>query len=321
MPPPGIVVQMVSVWAMVLSAGMVSGQDYPGKPVRLISPGPGGGADFVARFIAQGISGSLGQQVVVENRPAGVIPGQVVSKAPPDGYTILLNGNSFWIAPLMRDGIPYDPVRDFAPITLAVGSPNILVLHPSVPARSVRELIALARAKPGALNYGSASAGGSVHLAAELFKHMARVDIVRISFKSSGGSVISLVSGEVHLMFANAPPVVPHVMAGKLKALAVTTLQPSVLFPGLPTIAASGLPGFEVASVYALFAPARTPAAIVNRLNQEAVRFLGRSDVKEKFLATGVESMGGSSEELAAAMKSEMTRMGKVIRDAGIREE
>jgi tripartite-type tricarboxylate transporter receptor subunit TctC len=312
---------MVSVWAMVLSAGMVSGQDYPGKPVRLISPGPGGGADFVARFIAQGISGSLGQQVVVENRPAGVIPGQVVSKAPPDGYTILLNGNSFWIAPLMRDGIPYDPVRDFAPITLAVGSPNILVLHPSVPARSVRELIALARARPGALNYGSASAGGSVHLAAELFKHMARVDIVRISFKSSGGSVISLVSGEVHLMFANAPPVVPHVMAGKLKALAVTTLQPSVLFPGLPTIAASGLPGFEVASVYALFAPARTPAAIVNRLNQEAVRFLGRSDVKEKFLATGVESMGGSSEELAAAMKSEMTRMGKVIRDAGIREE
>jgi tripartite-type tricarboxylate transporter receptor subunit TctC len=318
---PRIVALMISSGTIALGAGEVSGQDYPGKPIRLISPGPGGGADFVARFVAQGISSPLGQQVVVENRPAGVIPGQVVSKAPPDGYTILLNGNSFWIAPLMRDGIPYDPVRDFAPITLAVGSPNILVLHPSVPARSVRELIALARARPGALNYGSASAGGSVHLAAELFKHMARVDIVRISFKSSGGSVISLVSGEVHLMFANAPPVVPHVMAGKLKALAVTTLQPSVLFPGLPTIAASGLPGFEVASVYALFAPARTPAAIVNRLNQEAVRFLGRSDVKEKFLATGVESMGGSSEELAAAMKSEMTRMGKVIRDAGIREE
>ncbi len=321
MPPPGIVVRMVSVGAMVLYAGIVSGQDYPGKPIRLISPGPGGGADFVARFVAQGISSPLGQQVVVENRPAGVIPGQVVSKAPPDGYTILLNGNSFWIAPLMRDGIPYDPVKDFAPITLAVGSPNILVLHPSVPARSVKELIALARARPGALNYGSASAGGSVHLAAELFKHLARVDIVRISFKSSGASVISLVSGEVHLMFANAPPVVPHVMAGKLKALAVTTLQPSVLFPGLPTIAASGLPGFEVASVYALFAPARTPAAIVNRLNQEAVRFLARTDVKEKFLATGVETMGGTPEDLAAAMKSEMMRMGRVIKDAGIRED
>ena len=233
----------------------------------------------------------------------------------------MLNGNSFWIAPLMRDGIPYDPVKDFAPITSAVGSPNLLVVHPSVPARSVKELIALARARPGALNYGSASAGGSVHLAAELFKHMARVDIVRISFKSSGASVISLVSGEVHLMFANAPPVVPHVMVGKLRALAVTTLQPSVLFPEVPTIAASGLPGFEVASVYALFAPARTPAAIVNRLNQEAVRFLARTDVKEKFLATGVETMGGTPENLAAAMKSEMARMGKVIKDAGIREE
>lgn len=313
--------RVASATMLLLCAGLAPGQDYPGKPIRLISPGPGGGADFVARYLAQGISGPLGQQVVVENRPAGVIPGQVVSKAPPDGYTIMLNGNSFWIAPLMRDGIPYDPVKDFAPISLAVGSPNILVLHPSVPARSVKELIALARARPGALNYGSASAGGSVHLAAELFKHMARVNIVRISYKSSGQSVISLVSGEVHLMFANAPPVVPHVKAGKLRALAVTTLQRSVLFPELPTIAASGLPGFEVASVYALFAPARTPAAIINRLNQEAGRFLARQDVKEKFLATGVETMGGTPENLAAAMKAEMARMGKVIQDAGIREE
>ncbi len=318
---PRIVVWMVSAGTIVLGAGGVSSQDYPSKPIRLVSPGPGGGADFVARSIAQGISGPLGQQVVVDNRPAGVIPGQVVSKAPPDGYTIMLNGNSFWIAPLMRDGIPYDPVKDFSPITLAVGSPNILVVHPSVPARSVRELIALARARPGALNYGSASAGGSVHLAAELFKHMARADIVRISFKSSGASVISLVSGEVHLMFANAPPVVPHVQSGRLRALAVTTLHPSVLFPGLPTVAGAGLPGFEVASVYALFAPARTPAAIVNRLNQEAVRFLARTDVKERFLATGVETIGGSPDDLAAAMKSEMARMGKVIKDAGIRED
>lgn len=319
--PPYLITWMVPAGMIVLGAGAAHGQDYPAKPIRLISPGPGGGADFVARFLAQGLTGALGQQVVVDNRPAGVIPGQVVSKAPPDGYTLMLNGNSFWIAPLMRDGIPYDPVKDFAPISLAVGSPNILVLHPSVPARSVKELIALARARPGVLNYGSASAGGSVHLAAELFKHMARVNIVRVSFKSSGTSVISLVSGEVHLMFANAPPVVPHVKARKLRALAVTTLQQSALFPDMPTIAASGLPGFEVTSVYALFAPARTPAAIINRLNQEAVRFLGRAEVKEKFLATGVETMGGTPEDLAAAMKSEMTRMGKVIKDAGIREE
>jgi len=306
---------------IVLSAGMALGQDYPNRPIRLVSPGPGGGADFVARFVAQGISGPLGQQVVVENRPAGVIPGQIVSKAPPDGYTVMVNGNSFWIAPLMRDGVPYDPLKDFSPITLAVSSPNILVVHASVPATSVKGLIALAKARPGVLNYASASAGGSVHLAAELFKHMAGVNIVRISYKTSGTSVNSLLGGEVDLMFANAPPVMPHVKAGRLRALAVTTLKPSVLLPDLPTISAAGLPGFEVASVYALFAPARTPAAIVSRLNQEAVRFLNRADAREKFLAAGVEPIGGSPEELVAAMKSEIARMGKVIRDAGIREE
>jgi tripartite-type tricarboxylate transporter receptor subunit TctC len=311
----------VAAGMLVLCASAASSQDYPVRPIRLVSPGPGGGADFAARFIAQGIAGPLGQQVVVENRPAGVIPGQVVSKMPPDGYTLLLNGNSFWIAPLMRGNIPYDPMKDFAPITLAVGAPNILVVHPSLPARSVKELIALARARPGVLNYASASSGGSVHLSAELFKHMARVDIVRVSFKTSGTSVISLVSGEVHLMFGNAPPVIPHVKSGRLRALAVTTRQPSALLPKVPTVAGSGLPGFEVASVYAMFAPARTPAAIVNRLNQEIVRFLGRPEAREKLLATGVEAVGSSPEELVAAIQSETARMGKVIRAAGLRED
>lgn len=311
--------RLVPATILALGMGAASGQDYPAKPIRLLSPGPGGGADFVARFVAQGISGPLGQQVIVDNRPAGVIPGQVVSKAPPDGYTLLLNGNSFWIAPLMRDGIPYDPVKDFSPIALAVGSPNILVVHTSVPARSVKELIELARARPGVLNYGSASAGGSVHLAAELFKHMAGVDIVRISYKTSGTSVSSLLSGEVDLMFANAPPVIPHVKAGRLRALAVTTLRQSVLMPGLPTIAASGLPGFEVSSSYAFFAPARTPAAIIGRLNQEIVRVLAGADAKAKLLATGVEPIGSTPDELVAAIKSETTRMGRVIRDAGLR--
>jgi tripartite-type tricarboxylate transporter receptor subunit TctC len=203
---------------------------------------------------------------------------------------------------------------------LAVGSPNILVVHASVAANSVKELIALAKAKPGLLNYASASAGGSAHLAAELFKHMAGVDIVRISYKTSGTATTSLLAGEVQVMFSNAPPVVPHVKSGKLKALAVTTLQRSVLLPELPTVAASGLPGFEVSSVYGLFAPAGTPAAVIRRLNQEAVRFLARPDVKEKFLAAGVEAIGSSPQALADAMKSEVARMGKLIRDAGIRE-
>ena len=321
MPLPRLVLGMVSVGTVVLGTGVASAQDYPGKPIRVISPGPGGGADFVARFVAQGISAPLGQQVVVENRPAGVIPGQIVSKAQPDGYTLMVNGNSFWIAPLMQDNIPYDPVKDFSPITLAVSSPNILVVHTSVPAQSVKGLIALAKARPGVLNYASASAGGSVHLSAELFKYMAGVNIMRISYKTTGTSVNALLGGEVDLMFANAPPVMPHVKSGRLRALAVTTSQPSVLLPGVPTVAGSGLPGFEVASVYALFSPARTPVAIVNRLNQEIVRFLARADVKEKFLAAGVEPIGSSPEGLVAAMKSEMARMGRVIEEAGIRGE
>jgi tripartite-type tricarboxylate transporter receptor subunit TctC len=219
----------------------------------------------------------------------------------------------------MQDHSPFDPAKDFSPITTAVGSPNLLVVHPSVAANSVKDLIALAKARPGALNYGSSTAGGSVHLSAELFRYMAGVDIVRISYKTSGATVNALLGGEVHFMFANAPPVAPHLKTGRLKALAVTTLQPSAQFPELPTVAASGLPGFEVASLFGVFAPARTPAAIVDRLNQEIVRFLARTDVKEKFLASGVETIGSSPGELAAAMKSEMARMGKVIRDGGIR--
>jgi tripartite-type tricarboxylate transporter receptor subunit TctC len=285
----------------------------------MVTPGPGGGADFVGRLLGQGISGPLGQQVVIDNRPAGVIPGQIVSKARPDGYTLLINGNSFWIARLLQD-IPFDPVKDFAPITIAVSAPNILVLHPAVPANSVRELIALAKAKPGTLNSGFAAAGGSVHLSGELFKYMAGVDIVRINYKSSGGAVTALLAGEVHLMFANAPPVAPHVKSGKLKALAITTLKPSAQFPELPTVAAT-LPGFEVASLYGIFAPAGTPAAIVGRLNQEIVRFLARPDAKEKFLAIGSETIGSSPGELEAAMKSEMARMSKVIKAEGLRQE
>src|ERR1700704_4415385 len=170
--PPSAVVRLIWAGTLVLTACVASAQDYPTKPIRMVSPGPGGGADFVARFIAQGISGPLGQQVVVDNRPAGVIPGQIVSRARPDGYTLLVNGNSFWIAPLLQDS-PFDPLKDFAPITTAVGTPNILVVHPSVAVNSVRDLIALAKARPGTLNYGSSTAGGSVHLSAELFRYMA----------------------------------------------------------------------------------------------------------------------------------------------------
>jgi tripartite-type tricarboxylate transporter receptor subunit TctC len=318
---PSYLRELLIVALAGFNAAAVCAADYPQKPIRLLSPGPGGGADYVSRFVAQGLEAALSQHVVVDNRPAGLIPGQIVAAARADGYTLLVNGNSFWIAPLIQSHVPYDPVRDFTPVTLAVGSPNVLVVHASLAANSVAELLAAAKARPGQLNYASSSVGGSINLAAELFKYMSGAKLVRINYKSSGAAVTALVAGEVQLMFANAPPVMPHVKSGRLKALAVTTAAPSALFPGLPTVAAAGLPGYDLASVYALFAPARTPAAIVARLNQTLVRYLGDAAVKEKFFAAGMETIAGSPEELAGAIRAETARMRKVIDAAGIHEE
>lgn len=320
---------MVGTWtwtgalSMIVAAlGTVAAQGYPVKPLRIIVPGTGGAGDFTARLIAQGISGPLGQQVIIDNRPTGIVPGELTAKAPADGYTLLLSGSSLWLAPYMQDSVLYDPVKDFAAITLATSSPNVAVVHPSVPAYSIRELIALARFRPGALNYGSGGAGTSQHLAGELFKTMARVNIVRIAYKGGGPAAIAdLLSGQTQLVFPTAPLAAQHIKSGRLRALAVTSAEPSALVPGLPSIAASGLPGYESISMYGMFAPARTPEAAIARLNQEIVRVLSSADAKAKFFSMGVEAAGSSSEHLAAKVKSEMTRMGKVIRDAGIRAE
>jgi len=314
------VLRILSVGLMVLGTGMVSGQNYPNKPIRIVVPPPGGVGDFLARLIAQGISGPLGQPVIIDNRP-GTISGEIVAKAAPDGYNLLLSGNTLWIAPLTRDSNPYDPVRDFSPITLAVSSPNILVLHPSLPVNSVKELIALAKARPGELNYGSGATGGSPHLAAELFNIMARVKIVRIPYKGGGALLNAVIGGQVQLMFAIAGTVTPYLKFDKLRALAVTSSQPSALAPGLPTVAASGLTGFETSEIIAIFAPAKTPAALIDHLNNEIVGVLKRADVKEKVFNAGSEVIGSSPGQLAVAMKSEIDRMGKVIKQAGIKAD
>jgi tripartite-type tricarboxylate transporter receptor subunit TctC len=243
-----------------------------------------------------------------------------VSKAPPDGYTLLIDAASFWIGPLLQE-TPYDPVKDFAPVTLTDSAPNVLVVNPSLPVKSVKELIALAKARPGELNYGSSSTGSTPHLAAELFNMMAGVKIVRVPFKGSGPAVISLLGGQVQLMFATAGSVAPHVKSGRLRALAVASLQPSALAPGLPTIAASGVPGYEAVAFEGMFAPAKTPVAIIDRLNQEIVRVLNRAEVKERFFNAGVETVGSTPEEFAAAIKSNVAKWGKLIKDAGIRDE
>ena len=305
---------------MLSSASELSAQPYPGKLIRIVTAPAGGGTDFVSRVIAQGLTESLKQQVIVDNRGGNVsLAAEIVAKAPPDGYTLLVYAATFWVAPLMQP-VPYDPVRDFVPITLATSAPNMLVVHPSLPVKSVKELIALARAKPGMLNYGGSTPGSTTHLAVELLKAMARIDLVRVPYKGQGPMFVALMSGEIQLTITSGAALLPHVKAGRMRALAVTSARPSAMFPGLPTIAAT-VPGYESETVFAVFAPAGTPAPVIKQLNQEIARVITRAEVKEKFLAAGNEVVASSPEPLTALMKSDMARLGKVIKDAGIRAD
>ena len=310
------VIGMFSGAAMFLAVGAVLGQSYPFKSIRIVASGPASNTDFAARLIAQEITPGLGQQVIVENRPSGVIPGQVVAQAQPDGYTLLVTSSSLWIGPLMQK-TPYDPIKDFAPISLVMNYPSILVVHPSVPAKSVRELIDLAKTKPGVLNYGSPTLGSPTHLASEMFKALAGVDITRVNYKGSSPALNALIGGEVQVMFVASASVAPHVSSGKLRALGVTSAQPSALVPGVPPIAAT-VPKYEMGGVTGMFAPAKTPAAIIARLNSEVVKILNKPDVKERAFRVGTETMGTSPGELAATIKSDIAVLGKLIKDAGI---
>lgn len=316
----------IHIVAIVLSglvfanSGLGYGQNYPNKSIRIVTSAIGGSTDFVARLIAQGISGPLGQHVIVDNRGSGIITGQLVMQAPPDGYTLLVAGPTFWLAPFLYDGLPWDPVRNFTAITLAASSPNILVVHPSVTANSVKELIALAKSRPGQLNYASAGAGGSPHLSAELFNTMAGVNLVRVPYKGGGPALNALIAGEVQLQFATATSVTSLVKSGRLRALAVTSAQPSALVPGLPPVAAT-LPGYESTQMTGMFAPARTPATIISRLNQEVVRYLRTAEAKEKLFNSGTEAIGSLPEDFAITIKSDMARIGNVIKDAGIKAD
>src|SRR3990172_11607639 len=243
------VVWILAPGGLLLGAAIASDRDYPNRPLRIVTCQAGGGSDLVSRLIAQGITGGLGQQVIVENRPCGVIPGEIVSAASPDGYTLLLSGSPLWMSPLLQDKVRHDPVRDFLPITLVATSPTVLAVNLSMPVKSVKELIALAKARPGALNYAAAAIGSPNHLAGELFKAMAGVNIIAVPYRGTGSSLSALIAGEVQVAFANAASMMPLVKSGKLKGLAVTSLQPSALAPGLPTVAAT-MPGYESESIY-----------------------------------------------------------------------
>ena len=299
-------------------------QEYPSKSIRLIVPfGAGGGTDIIARGIAQKLSEAWGQQVVIDNRPGanGTIGVDLAAKAPPDGHTLLLAGSGLWLMPFLRSQLPFDPARDFAPVTLAVSSPNVLVVHPSLPVKTVRDLITLAKAQPGKLNYSAGITGSSPHLAAELFKLMAGVDIVRIAYKSTTTAMSDMIAGQVHVSFANASNVASYIKAGRLRAVAVTSARPSPLMPGLPTVASAGLAAFESVAVYGLLAPARTPAATIARIQQETQRVVNTPAIQEKFFSAGVETVGSSPESFAALIRIDTEKTGKLIKDVGIRED
>ena len=315
-----LVTQLLLAGTMVLGGGLASGQNYPYKPLRIVTSEPGGGTDFAARLIARRLSNPLGQQVIVENRGGGggALLADLVLKAQPDGYTLLYFTNALWLAPYLRDHVSYDPVKSFSPIILVARSPSVLVVHPSVPAGSVKELIALAKARPGELNYGSGAVG---LLAAELLKAMAGINIVRVPYKGAGAALNAAIAGEIQVLMAASGGIAPQIKAGRVRALAVTGATRSLAFPELPTIAEAALPGYEATAVHGMFAPAGTPAAIIHRLNQEITQVLAAPEIREKLLAAGIEIAGGLPEQFAAAIKSEMSTMGKVIKDAGIRDE
>ncbi len=303
---------------IALHMGVVSGQNYPNKPVRLIvTGGAGGGNDIVARPLAQWLTGSLGQTAIVDNREGNVVPVELVAKAPPDGYTVLITSNVFWILPFLYK-TPYDPVKDLEPITWITNSPQILAVLSSTPVKSVKELIAWAKATPQDLNYGSGPIGSASHLAGELFKSTAGIKMVVIPYKGGAPAMNALLGGEVQMILPTAGVVAPHIKSGRVRALAVTSAKPSALFPDLPTVAAT-LPGFEVGTMVVAFAPAKTPAAIINRLHQEMVQGLNKQEIKEAYYNMGLETVGSSPVQLAAAERAEMARMGKVIKDAGIK--
>ncbi|MBI4189846.1 MAG: tripartite tricarboxylate transporter substrate binding protein [Betaproteobacteria bacterium] len=298
--------------------------DYPTRPVRVVVPYlPGGSVDFVGRVLAQKLSEAWGQSVVVDNRAGGAtnIGAEIVARAAPDGHTLFMASVASSVNMTLYNRLSYDIVKDFAPVSLLTIIPNLLVLHPSVPAKSVKELIALAKAKRPELTYASAGIGSSTHLAGEVFKAMAGVDIVHVPYKGGGGAVIDLLAGRVAMYFSTIPSSLPYVKAGRLRALAVTSARRAKSLPDLPTVAESGVPGYETQAWNGLMAPAVTPQDVVTRLHTQVMRILALPDVREKFAAQGAEVVASSPAEFAAFIKADIARYAIVVKSAGLKIE
>jgi tripartite-type tricarboxylate transporter receptor subunit TctC len=311
-----------SLLAIAALPALAQNADYPARPIRFIAANaPGGGLDITARAIQPRLSASLGQQVIVDNRAgaAGSIASEIVAKAAPDGYTIMVGSiGGLAVNTHLYKGLTYHPLRDLAAITWATSGSNVLVVHPSVQAKSVKELISLAKAQPDKLSYGSSGAGNAGHLAGELFNGMAGVKMVHIPYKGGAPAMIALLAGQIELIFSSAPTAVPQVKAGKIRALAVTTSRRSVILPELPTVAEAGLPGFEADNWYGVVTTMKTPRAVIDRLNAEIGRALHAPDVKQLLLSQGLEVRTSTPQEFAAYIRSEFDKWAKVIKDAGI---
>jgi len=321
----GSLIRLLAVLLFTAAAGAAQAQAWPSKPIRIICPfAPGGIADTYSRLIAQRLAGVLGQPVVVENRTGagGNIGAEAVARAAPDGYTLVMgNIGTHAINSILFSKLPYDPVKDFSPVALVLEAEGLLVVHPSVQANSAAELIALARANPGKLSYGSAGIGTSSHLAGELFKSMAKVDVTHVPYKGNMPAITDLMGGQITMIFATMPTVLPQAKAGKLKSIAVIGSIRSTALPELPTLAEAALPGFEVNNWIALFAPAGTPREIVARLNAEVLKIMQSSDVQQRLPADGARFVPATPDEFAVFVKNEIAKWAPVLKAAGVKAD
>ncbi len=319
------VMQGVLLTGGVVAAAISSGQSYPTKPIRFIVPqAAGGSTDILSRTVGQKLSEAFGQPVVMDNRPGanGIVGTEMVAKAPADGYTLVAGGTStVAINSSLYSKIPYDPIKDFTPVVNLAYSTSVLVVHPSVAAKTIADVIAMAKAKPGELRYASAGNGSSPHLSAEVFKMMAGVNVVHVPYKGSTPGVIATVSGETSMMFTGVASALAHIKAGRLRALSVNGPKRSPALPEIPTAGSSGLPGFEVDFWIGMLAPAGTPGAVVTKLNTEVNRILAQDDIKNRFVALGTDIIGGSVQSFADQIKSDVARWGKAIKASGAKAD
>lgn len=309
-------------------AGLAAGQgalaqDYPVRPIRIIAlSSPGSGPDIVGRLIGSKLAEAWGQQVIVDPRPAatGIVGTEIAANAAPDGHTLVIVTSQAVIVSVMYEKLPFNLIRDFAPITLVASTPFILAVHPAVPAASIKELVALAKSKPGALRYGSGGSGSPPHLSAEIFKSMTGTDMLHVPYKGITPAMIDAVAGEVQMLISVIPAVLPTIRSGRLRALGVTSAKRTALVPDIPTIAET-VPGYEFIGWYSLFAPAKTPAGIINKLNAEIGKSLSTPEFRERFIALGAEPSASTPQELAAYLRVQTEKMRKAVKDSGARPD